>query len=115
MTDGPLISLSATFDRDGNPAVVAANGPVRFTEEEARNDLNYFPASTRMLVQSGFTPQGRLYYQVRMMANVMHGGGVSKAAMGRYRTVIRNAPSVVWEPAFVNGYATRDEFESAVS
>ena len=115
MTDGPIITLSASFDRDGNPAVVAANGPARDTEAQAREDLDFFPKSARMLVQTGINSQGRLYYQVRMVANVVRGGCVSKAAMARYRTVIRNAPSVVWSMAFVNGYATRDDFEFAMA
>jgi len=108
------ITFSATFTRDGTPDTVSAVGPERATEAEALADLDYFPKSARMSVHTGYTMLGRLYYQARMVAHVMYGGCVNKAAMERYRCVKRNAPESVWKRAAVRGYDTRDGFESAV-
>jgi hypothetical protein len=110
----PMITFSATFTRDGKPDMVIAVGPKRATEAEALEDLDYFPKSARMFAHTGYTQLGQLYYQVRMVAVVMRGGCVSRAALDRYRCVKRNAPESAWECAAVRGYGTREGFESAV-
>ena len=116
MNDGPKITLTATFGRDEQPSSVFAFGPERATKAAAEADLDYFPRMAGFLVHTGITPLGKLYYQIRMVANVMVAGHVNKSAMRRYRSVIRNAEclGLIWEQSFVNSYGSRDQFESAV-